>query len=245
MSSAKDCYLALVADLQLFLLQDYLPKEWIATDSDNFHYFKTQAASAPKVHNPVAPIPPPPSAPSTPLYPRKPLPFKAPAPPPAPVVEIKQEPSQKEPKPFGKEPLGKAAAADLSEMRKLVAEKHPKWEMLEPPPYREKGAAVIVLASKEETLLLSIAQAIQNQLASVQVIDLELLDMKIFERPSLRLIVLEEITLRKNPLLLKHYHPQLGVIGKAPVVVLTDIAQLAHDSQRKRAVWNNIKEKLA
>lgn len=241
MSSAKETYLTLVADLQLFLLQEYQPKEWIAADRENFHFFRTQAASAPK----ALPTPPHQPAPanSAPVYPRKPLPPKAPPPPPS--VEVKPNPPEKAP--FSKEPVGKAAVADLSEMRKLIAEKHPKWEMVEPPPYREKGATVIVFASKGDTLLQSIAQAIQNQLASVQVIDLEQSDAtvpKILERPSLRLIVLDEMTLRTNPHLLNHYRPQLGVIGQAPVVVLTDVAQLAHDPQRKRAVWNNIKEKL-
>lgn len=248
MNNATETYRQLVAEVQRFLLQEYAPKQWIAADADNFLYFKTQAAAATPQRKSPSPQEAPPPQPAAPQFARKPLPPKAPPPPP---VEVKEEKSEPQPKPsFAKEPIGKAAPPDLAEIRRLVAEKHPAWEYVEPPSYREKGTPVLVFAGKGETLLQQIGNAIHNQLAPTQMIDLgECIAQgtlqKVVERQNLRLIVLDENALRAYPPLLTLYRPQMGTIGTAPVLVLTQVADLAHDPARKRAVWNAIKEKLA
>jgi|GEM_PF-4939406 len=246
MNSATEAYRQLVAEVQLFLLQEYTLKQWIAADADNFLYFKTQAAAALPQRKSSPPAAPPPQPAAPPLA-RKTLPPKAP---PSPPLEAKEEKNEPQPKTaFAKEPIGKAAPPDLSEIRRLVAEKHPAWEYVEPPPYREKGAPVLVFAGKGETLLQQIGGAIQNQLAPTQILDLgECIAggslQKVVERQNLRLIVLDENALRAYPPLLTLYRPQMGTIGTAPVLVLTQVAELAHDPARKRAIWNTLKEKL-
>ena len=241
MSSAKLAYLTLLADVQRHLLQEYQAKQWIPAAPENFMYFKNQAAhsTTPKL---IAVAPP------TPTFQRKPLPPKlqtSTLAPPPPANENKQEdlPTKAT---FNQEPLGKAAVADLTEIRKLVAENYPKWEIVEPPPFQEKQHCVLVLATQQDALLNSIGQAIQNQLAPVRVLDPSAQDtlQQLLGKGSLRLILVDEMALRAHPPLLSLYRPNLGLLGSAPVLVLTDSAQLAQDPQRKRIVWNQIKEKL-
>ena len=66
----------------------------------------------------------------------------------------------------------------------------------------------------------------------------------VLDRRGVQLLIIDENGLRRYPELLKKYRPNLGVIGETPVIVLTDLATLAQDGQRKRAIWNAIKEKL-
>jgi hypothetical protein len=253
MKEVRESYLALIAELQLHLLHEYPRKCWIPVSSDNFTYFKQQAASSP-ISKPQAPSSPVPAPSGAPLYPRKTLPPKAKPPPPLPEPEEKKEShSAAAPlaAPFAKEPFAKTAPPDLSEMRKLVAEKHPKWEYVEPPFYKEKGAPVLLLGSKADILLHQIGQAIQNQLkVAAEVFDLEEVSVRggvlnVLDRRGLQLIIIDENGLRRYPELLKKYRPNLGVIGEIRVIVLTDLATLAQDAQRKKAIWNTIKEKLS
>lgn len=239
MSSLRESYQHLLADLQLHLLQEYPHKAWLPVSHENFNYFKAQASSAPAKATP-SPIAPAPVSP--PLYPRKP-PLVKPSAPPV-TQEIKRQVAEPLPAtPLVREPVGKAPPPDLSEIRKLVAEKHPKWEYVEPPPFRAKSAPVLILASKGDTLLQQIGQAIQNQLGK----EVEILDADRkpdLDKRGLRLILLDEMALRNHPDLLKLYRPNLNTLAGIPVIVLTDLPSLSQDPQRKRAVWNLIKEIL-
>lgn len=243
MNRLRENTLTLIADLQRFLLQEYHPKEWIFADSENFAYFKTHSATSipekPRTASLVTP--------SSPVYPRKPVPRQPIAS--APLPEVVEKKSIETPAPktsFRQEPLGKAQAADLTEMRKLVAETFPKWEIVEPPSFQEKVAPVLILASTTNSLLMAIGQAIQNQLMPIQVLDPSLSERvkKALNAKGIKLVLIDEISLRTDPFLLSLYRPNLELLGVAPVIVLKDPTQLAQDPQRKRAVWNQIKEKL-
>lgn len=271
----KEQLLELSALTQRYLLQEYGAKEWLTSDLENFLHFKTEAQLAKKVPTsagvsiPQSVIASPPSEPS---------PQKLEAPPPPPLKQRVEKPLEKlvekkaVPLPpeekkqvankpqFELEPLPKPQPADFSELRPLIAEKLPKLALRDSIPEQKNvlspagNAQAILLAPSTNTFLPSVAQAITTQLAPAILLDPEEMErQKAWEAltatPSARLLLVDDLTLRAYPALLKLYrpsdHPQGGTLGRIPALILSDVANLPLDPARKRTLWNDLKAALA
>ena len=158
---------------------------------------------------------------------------------------------------FTLEPLGPPQVSDLENVRKLIAEKFPKLKIIDSPPnktFQLPKADVYILASLGNTFLANVCQAINTQLGSCLLLDpVAIENEKRWEtliQADYRLLILEEETLKKYPALVQSYQAAsagqstLPVVGKAPVLVLSDPANLATSDSRKRSLWNTLKAHL-
>lgn len=281
--SAQQQYKELLALCQIHLSQEFPSNCWIPIDPATYATFKRSAPPKPAEEK-KAPIPVPTQINPLPL----PSPVKTathtPPPPvkeappekitaPAPqkvsakvVVEEKRIPTTPSSQ-LTLDPVKTLTTVDLSDIRKIIAEKFPQQQILDAIPSDEEARrvhsawklaatvpAVVVLSfnesSNEKAFLQKMTSAIEQKLAPAAVISAQGIEDwdHFLKSKGLRLIIASTHGLEAVPEAMKHYREfpkqARSQLGKVALCPLPDISLYLREPQLKHALWSAICELL-
>jgi hypothetical protein len=257
-------YAELIALAQLYLTQEYSPKEWIASEPATYQYFKQFAKH--KKETPQTPVVSPPTSPKTfssqpPAVPvKKPQeiqPRKGQIEPAIRTPDPKPAAEERKATPFALDPLGVPKEQDLSDIRKIVTELFPWQKIIDHPPSdsaAQQQAHVIVFhfdePAEEATLLTNLSKAIQDRFGKTELLSAHKIDQEnqwetLLQSASLRLILISEKGLRDLPNLLKHFQQEKNQLNHIPTCLMSQTSAYLQDPELKRTLWKTICKLLA
>lgn len=284
MNPVKERYAELVALTKQFLLQEHALTDRIYDSEETFEYFRRTAQQQPKPEVKVAPVtsPPPPAPqlqPAAQSYTANPVrPPLAPIPaPPKPIAEkvpvvpvVESEPpaknAPKEKTGITIEPLPPLKPLDLSEVRKIMAERLPNIPLIDTIPDDSEARLKTATHHLPNVILLSfddlpahvdfltkVAAAIQGIGSSAEVRNAATMEKEIgwntvLNSPDLRFIIASGDGIYSIESLQKvHREVQKEgrhYLGDCPLLMLPDIGCYLQDPSLKRSLWTAIKDQL-
>lgn len=271
MTNFKEQFNELTQLTQLYLLQEYTMNDRIKVASENFSYFKKQAALAKKAHPKESTIPslkvnsPPPAqaiidSPRPKTAPEPLMSLQEIKPEPLPMQKAAAKPAEASSHvdTLKVEPLQPSKPSDFSELRNIIKEQAPHLKIFDeirmPKMITPKEVVILFLTRSpaENELLNNMAKAIQLKLAPTRLIEASSMELnkewdRFLNSSPFKLIIIPQSDLNKLPELSKfskRNEQQTWFLNEVPTLLIPDPELLNHNPSLKQQVWKSLQNYL-